>query len=128
MESDVSGTFPAYRSFEEIPIYIPPQPTPLASSVDIPMPSQIQTPGAIIRHIGTEFTPEPEVGSGFGLQVDLDRDSRAMQTALEPVQPAPEPTAVSETVAVDRSIDFKPTNGIQTLREEFGAEYDVLSG
>ena len=68
------------------------------------------------------------MSSGFGLQVDLDRDTRAMQTALEiqPVETGPAP--VEAPVQADRSIDFRPTNGIQTLREEFGAEWDVLSG
>lgn len=128
MESaENTSSFPPYRSFEEIPVYVPPQPTPISSSINFPMPSQVDNPSSIIRLIGQESCEEPEVNSGFGLQVDLDRDTRAMQIALETKPAESGPAPVEAPVQADRSIDFRPTNGIQTLREEFGAEYDVLS-
>ena len=89
---------------------------------------KVDNPSSIIRLIGQESCEEPEVTSGFGLQVDLDRDTRAMQIALETKPAESGPAPVEAPVQADRSIDFRPTNGIQTLREEFGAEYDVLSG
>lgn len=103
MEDD--SPFRAYNSFSEIPTYVPPLPTPLPSNMG---------------------------NQTYGLQVDLDRDNRALDSALDPARPdtnsrelSPAPSAPADEVS--RSVNFQPMNGIQMLRAEFGAEYDVLS-
>ena len=49
--------------------------------------------------------------------MDLERDNRALENALNPAAPSGE----------QRVIDFQPMNGIQMLRLEFGEEFDALS-
>ena len=67
MERDL-GSFPTYTSFEAIPSYIPPQPTPLPSHID-EMNSPFD-PNPIIDH------PQPTEPATFGLQVFFHPDSR----------------------------------------------------
>ena len=47
---------------------------------------------------------------------------------MVPARSAPEIPESSPAASVEvRSVNFQPMNGIQMLRAEFGAEYDVLS-